>query len=102
MDKGKKNNEILFNPMEKMIKRGIESLAHYDRWFLFDQILFTTNWREDKDIFLLKEAVFNPSFLRTKRGNYQGYPFRTKVHGTSLEGYSDHFPVYAIIGLTIE
>ena len=100
--KGRKNNEILFNPMEKMIKQGIGSLAHNDRWFLFDQMLFTTNWREDKEIFLLKEAVFNPNFLRTKRGNYQGYPFRTTIHGTDLEGYSDHFPVYAIIGLTIE
>lgn len=100
--KGKKKDEILFNPMEKMIKKGIGSLAHNDRWFLFDQLLFSMNWNKDKELFLLKTAVFNPSFLRTKRSNYHGYPFRTKVNGIRLEGYSDHFPVYAVIGSTIE
>ena len=100
--KGKKKDEILFNPMEKMIKKGIGSLAHNDRWFLFDQLLFSMNWNKDKELFLLKTAVFNPSFLRTKRSNYHGYPFRTKVNGIRLEGYSDHFPVYAVIGSSIE
>ncbi|MDG1054213.1 MAG: endonuclease/exonuclease/phosphatase family protein [Flavobacteriaceae bacterium] len=99
--KGKKKDEILFNPMEKMIRKGIGSLAHNDRWFLFDQLLFSLNWNEDKEIFLLKTAVFNPSFLRTKRSNYHGYPFRTKIHGTRLEGFSDHFPVYTIVGLSL-
>ena len=87
--------------MEKMIRKGIGSLAHNDRWFLFDQLLFSLNWNKDKEIFLLKTAVYNPSFLRTKRSNYHGYPFRTKIHGTRLEGFSDYFPVYTIVGLSL-
>ena len=75
---------------------------HNDRWYLFDQLLFSTNWISDETLFLLKTAVFNPAFLSMKRSNYQAYPFRTRIIGKHLEGYSDHFPVYAIIGLTIE
>ncbi len=26
------------------------------------------------------------------------YPFRTQTKGNTLEGYSDHFPVYSILG----
>ncbi|MEN8813316.1 MAG: hypothetical protein ABF277_08430 [Candidatus Arcticimaribacter sp.] len=33
--------------------------------------------------------------------NYHGYPFRTKIHGTRLEGFSDHFPVYTVVGLSL-
>ncbi len=99
---GEKDKRRFFNPMEKMARQGIGSLAYNDRWFLFDQLLFSMNWQANKQLFLLKTAVFNPDYLRTKRSNYQGYPFRTRSHGNLLDGYSDHFPVYAIIGLTIE
>jgi predicted extracellular nuclease len=99
---GKRDNRVFFNPMEKMVNQGMGSLAHSDRWYLFDQMLFSINWKNDKALFLLKTAVFNPAFLSTKRSNYQAYPFRTRVTGKRLEGYSDHFPVYAIIGLTLE
>lgn len=99
---GKRVNEVFYNPMVKMANKGIGSLAHNDRWYLFDQLLFSTNWKSDQTLFLLKTAVFNPAFLSTKRSNYNAYPFRTKVNGKRLEGYSDHFPVYAIIGLSIE
>ena len=75
------------------------SLAHNDRWYLFDQILFSPAWKQKKSVQLLQTAIFHPAYLYTKRGRYQGYPFRTKVNGDHLEGYSDHFPVYEIIGL---
>ena len=44
----------------------------------------------------VRAAVATERFLV---GKYQGYPFRIKVNGNYLEGFSDHFPVYAIIGV---
>ena len=68
-------------------------------WFLFDQILYSPVWNKKKDLRILKTNIYAPVYLYTKRGKFQGYPFRTKVNGNFLEGFSDHFPVYAIIGV---
>ncbi len=95
--KGKKDQYLLFNPMEAMAKKGIGSLAHNDRWFLFDQLLFSENWKDEENLLLLKTAVFNPKFLQTKRSNYQGYPYRTQHSANGVDGYSDHFPVYTVL-----
>ena len=86
------------NQSVTMAKKGVGSLAYNDRWHLFDQMLFSLNWYNDPSLFLLKTAVYSPSKLRTLRGRYQGYPFRTVIRGNTLEGYSDHFPVYTILG----
>lgn len=94
---GEKENR-LFNPMKSMAKKGLGSLAYNDRWHLFDQLLHSTAWTKANGLVLLKTDIYAPSFLRTKRGKFQGYPFRTKINGNHLEGFSDHFPVYAIIG----
>jgi len=94
----KKGEKILHNPMLAMAKKGVGSLAYNDRWHLFDQMLFSLNWYNDPSLFLLKTAVYSPPKLRTLRGRYQGYPFRTVIRGNTLEGYSDHFPVYTILG----
>lgn len=93
--KGK--NNVFFNPMEKMAKKGKGSLAHNDRWHLFDQLLFSKYWQQDPNLFVLDVKIYQPLSLRTLRGRYRGYPFRTAVEGTLLVGYSDHFPVYAIL-----
>ncbi len=86
----------LFNPMEKLYKKGIGSLAYRDKWNLFDQILITSNLidsQEDTYRFW-KAGVFSPSYLITQKGTYKGYPFRTYAGGNYIGGYSDHFPVY--------
>ena len=88
----------LFNPMKKLFKNGIGSLAHRDRWFLFDQILLSENWRFKTNPFFIKAAVYNPPFLRNPEGKYIGYPYRNSVQGKKLLGFSDHFPVYVLIG----
>ena len=86
----------LFNPMEKLYKKGQGSLAYRDKWNLFDQIFFTGNLANgNKDQYQFWRAgVFNPSYLVSKSGPYKGYPFRTYAGGTYTGGYSDHFPVY--------
>ena len=87
----------LFNPMEKLFKNGIGSLAYRDRWFLFDQILISKNFKSKKGLHFVKAAVFNPPYLKTPEGKYKGYPFHNQIKGTQLLGYSDHFPVYIIL-----
>jgi len=88
-----------FNPMEKLFKEGIGTLAYRDSWNLFDQILLNHPWIPGDYITwqYYSVRVFNKPFLRTDFGNFKGYPFRTFSGGTYTGGYSDHFPVYIII-----
>ncbi len=96
--KGKKKKletNDLFNPMEKLYKKGIGSLAYRDKWNLFDQIYFTSNLlNNDSGYHFWKANVFTPSYLFSKKGRYKGYPYRTYAGGNYTGGYSDHFPVY--------
>ena len=85
----------LYNPMEKLFKKGIGTLAYRDKWNLFDQFLLTPNLlSKEEGYFFWKAGVFNPSWLQNDSGKYKGYPFRTYVGTTYLGGYADHFPVY--------
>ncbi len=88
----------LFNPMEKLYKKGFGSLAYRDRWNLFDQFFMTANLtKKTNGYFLWKTNIYAPYFLRTAKGKYKGYPFRT-YSGTNYQGgYSDHFPVYLLL-----
>lgn len=102
LQKIKKNTTSnLFNPMRDLAKRGAGSLAYNDKWFLFDQLLFSSNWISTKDLFFIKARVFNPIFLVTPEGKYKGHHYRMNVTGMELKGFSDHFPVYALIGETV-
>ena len=88
----------LFNPMEKMSRKGVGSLAYRDKWNLFDQIFFTNNFLHSENGYRFwKGGVFNPKYLVTKKGQYKGYPFRTYAGGSYAGGYSDHFPVYMFL-----
>ncbi|HCT29153.1 MAG TPA: endonuclease [Bacteroidales bacterium] len=89
----------LFNPMWKMYKDGIGSLAYRDTWDLFDQIIVSEPLLgNDKSTFkFFKAKVFNAPFITQKTGQYAGYPFRTYVGNTWQGGYGDHFPAYIFI-----
>jgi len=86
----------LFNPMEKLFKKGLGSLAYRDRWNLFDQFFFTNNLvnSNSEEFRFWKAGVYNPNYLVNTTGKYKGYPFRTYAGGSYLGGYSDHFPVF--------
>ncbi len=89
----------MHNPMEKLHKKGLGSLAYRDRWNLFDQILFTQNFI-DSDAYTYqywKTGIFKPPYISTQSGPYKGYPFRTYSGGNYTAGYSDHFPVYVYL-----
>ena len=89
----------LFNPMEKLYKKGLGSLAYRDKWNLFDQFFFTSNLiqKEDNSFRFWKADIFIPTYLVTSKGQYKGYPYRTYAGGNYTGGYSDHFPVYMFL-----
>nr|WP_299386813.1 endonuclease/exonuclease/phosphatase family protein [Allomuricauda sp.] len=96
---GQLDSISLFNPMEKMYKRGLGTLAYRDKWNLFDQMLLTpTLIHSNKEqLSLWKAGIFAPSFLKTPNGRFQGYPLRTYSGKNYTGGYSDHFPVYLFL-----
>jgi hypothetical protein len=89
----------MFNPMFKMYKDGIGSLAYRDTWNLFDQIILSQGLlRDDMATFKFYNAkVFNKNFLKQQEGAYAGYPLRTFAGGVYMNGFSDHFPVYVTL-----
>jgi hypothetical protein len=89
----------LYNPMEKLYRKGIGSLAYRDKWNLFDQFFMTSNLiNADKtELTFWKAGVYAPNFIRTQKGKYKGYPLRTYSGGTYTGGYSDHFPSYIFL-----
>jgi exonuclease III len=89
-------SQSLYNPMEKLFRKGIGSLAYRDKWSLFDQIILSGNLtkRSSGRYYFWHAGVYKPNFLIDSRGRYKGYPFRTYAAGTYQGGFSDHFPVY--------
>ena len=100
--KSKKKNvakEDLYNPYERMFKKGFNTLGYRDNINLFDQIVITstlldTGKKDYSTYKMFKAAIFNKSFLTTNKGRYKGYPFRSFSYGAYSGGYSDHYPVY--------
>lgn len=89
----------LYNPMEALYRHGSGTLAWRDSWNLFDQLIVSPSLlRIDYRTYrFYRAAVFDKAYLRTPRGAFKGYPYRTYAHGVYRGGYSDHFPVYAYL-----
>ena len=88
----------LFNPMMEFYpKTG--SLKHEGRWILFDQILFSSSFLKDAaDKIQFESAhIYNDRSVQDWDRRFKGSPFRTYAGSKYLGGYSDHFPVYAVI-----
>lgn len=86
----------LYNPMEKLYKKGLGTLAWRDGWNLFDQIILSTElMKKDYSSYrFYKVGIYNKSYLTNPRGQYKGYPFKSFANGAFTGGYSDHFPVF--------
>lgn len=86
----------LYNPMERLYKKGLGSLAYGDKWNLFDQFFMTPNivGQDRQEYTYWKAGIYSPSYMKTPEGKYKGYPLRTYSGGSYTGGYSDHFPVY--------
>ncbi|WP_431125018.1 endonuclease/exonuclease/phosphatase family protein [Flagellimonas flava] len=98
-DSSKLDSLSLFNPMEKMYKRGMGTLAYRDQWNLFDQFFMTPNLVHENEagFFFWQTQIFAPQFIKTQNGKYKGYPKRTYSGKNYTGGYSDHFPVYLFL-----
>ncbi len=94
-----KNGYYLFNPMEKMASKGLGSLAYRDKWYVFDQMLFSNSFIETnyKGFKLYQTHIYHPKHLQFQEQMYQGYPWSTYKRGRYFNGYSDHFPIYSIL-----
>ena len=101
MDVNNVNTGDLYNTMGIHYKKGIGTLAYRDQWNLFDQFIVTSSLLDQKknynDLTFYRSVVFNKPFLKNKKGNFKGYPFRTYAGSTFMGGYSDHFPVYLFL-----
>lgn len=88
----------LFNPMETMRSFNKGSVKHRNQWFLFDQILISTNFFKSTkhELEFFKASIFDAPFLKILEGHYKGAPYRTYAGPKYKGGYSDHFPVYTI------
>ncbi len=95
------NQDLLFNPMEKMYKQGLNTLGYRDGINLFDQILMSADCiaiNKNYDTYkFYKAGIYNPSYIITQKGKYKGYPFRSFQNNHFSGGYSDHFPVYVYL-----
>lgn len=88
----------LYNPMELFGLQKKFTNTYGSKKLIFDQMLFSYKFlakNQKPDLF--KADVFNPHFLQQWDGRKQGIPFRTYIGRKYLGGYSDHFPVYAIL-----
>lgn len=88
----------LFNPMLEMFPKN-GSLKHEGRWILFDQILFSKTFLEKSGEGMRFQSahIYNDRSVQDWDRRFKGSPFRTFAGSKYLGGYSDHFPVYAII-----
>lgn len=88
-----------YNPMKKLLDKGIGTLTYNGNWNLFDQIIFSKNFLEKKEgFFYFKYAeVFNQKWMRVFKGKLKDSPFRTYIGKWYQGGFSDHFPVYAFL-----
>jgi hypothetical protein len=75
------------------------TVYHDRKWNLFDQIILSINFFKsyENGFEFFKADIYDVEFLKNFRGRYKGTPFRTYVGKKYAGGYSDHFPVYAIL-----
>lgn len=96
-----------FNPFWRMLDDGYGSLAYRDVWSIFDQVIVNESLLNAKPGTLALQqvskkgyygVVYKRKYLVTQTGRYKGYPFRTFSSGKFMNGYSDHFPTFIVIG----
>ena len=94
------NQHKLQNPFEALRSFSRGSTIHNKQWHLFDQILLTTSFfNVEKNSLSFNSAnIFDAAFLKNSEGKHKGSPNRTFQGNRYHGGYSDHFPVYIVLG----
>lgn len=89
----------LYNPMQSLKDKEKGSSFSQEKWYLFDQILFSKNFfdKESNPLLLKYTEVFEPIFIQTWEGKRKSKPYRTYFGKHYQDGFSDHFPVVAYL-----
>jgi len=113
-----------FNPFLSMHKAGLGSEEYKGEWNIFDIIQVNYNLaaapggglkiqplasgstapvsrggsRQASGSGKFYGHIFNPDFLTQQSGKYSGTPYRTFSSGEFMNGYSDHYPTYIVVG----
>ena len=95
--KNKLNEGQIFNPFEILHRKGYGTLKYRGNWNMLDQLLMTEPLVTDTSLSFIKAGIYNEKYLITPDGNYEGYPYKS-FYNVWLGGYSDHFPVFLILG----
>ena len=98
-DKEKVGPGEIYNPWVKFIKNGLGTLAFDDSWNLFDQIMVSHGFLDQKQsgYFYSRASIFTKDFMITQSGSHKGYPLRTFNGNDYQHGYSDHLPTYIVL-----
>lgn len=92
----------LFNTSMNTFKKGFGTISYRSVWNLFDQIIVSQSLLKknaEKYYYIPNSfSPFGPEWMRVKKGEFKGTPNRTFSRGKYLNGYSDHFPSYILIG----
>lgn len=92
----KTSSHQMYNPFEKLAKKGQGTIGYRDAWDLFDHIIISgTLLQENKQGFKTytywKSGIYKKKYFMQQEGPYKGYPLR---NNNNEVGFSDHFPVY--------
>lgn len=91
--------ETFYNPFESLYYKGNGTATHDREWYLFDQIILSKNFfTEDDSLTFNRAEIFNEYFLKSWKGKRKGNPYRTYIGKWYQGGFSDHYPVYIILG----
>jgi predicted extracellular nuclease len=92
-------DQKLLNVTEHLKKNYRGSVNHKFKWALFDQILMSHNLVNNipQQLYFYKANIYDDIMLRQWKGKHRGQPSRSFVGNHYMGGYSDHFPVYAIL-----
>jgi endonuclease/exonuclease/phosphatase family metal-dependent hydrolase len=99
-DLARAKSGVLFNPFLDHYRKGLGTLGYQDSWNLFDMVLLSPGWMQPTDggYEYLRAVVFRRPYLIQEEGRFKGYPYRTHSFGEFIGGYSDHLPVYVVVG----
>jgi hypothetical protein len=89
----------LYNPFVRYIKKGYGTLAFDGAWNLFDQIMVSYGFLDQKQsgYFYKNALIFKKDFMITQTGRNKGNPLRTFDGNIYQHGYSDHLPTYIVL-----
>lgn len=88
------HRKVLENPFQQLFSTRKYSTFHYKSGLLFDQILLSKSFFENRGLRFQNAQVFNSEKISSRDRRFEGRPFRTFAGTRYLGGYSDHFPVF--------